>query len=393
MRDRVVPHGFRALATVLASAAVVLMAGAIAPPGAIAQQVVDLRQAVGTADRAAFLSPQGDRYAYLERSSISVFSLPDNELLFTAELGEGVRPSAEGFRWSPDGRYLAFPDNDAFLYLVDADIRVLDMETREVRVLTPDEQDGGFLSPAGRTGPFFLDVAVAWSADGRLAVLRYPISAAFDAPGMEIVVVDPATGRAETRASWLPEAIFLGQCLEWGGEQVFVGRSPQQDMERLSGLDLVDLEAGGRRSVLPLPAELAPVFALQASADAESLIAVNLRYRMTDPVASASATDGVFVVDPADGSAEPVDPDRYVLQAGFSPEGSSIVYLVSQAPPGQSPGVYVRDAPGQAGRLVYELARPGTTTPRGYAPLTWASNGSLLVADRRRGTLLLVDLD
>ena len=358
-------------------------------------RVIDLGVLAGPRRTAAILSPDGDRYAWFDNHSVTLFSLPENREEARYPFGEEMSPDPDAVRWSPDGRYLAFPDHEALARFVDSDIQVLDVETGEFRNVTDDGYDGSLMTARDKpTNPVFLDVAVAWSDDGRLAFLRYPVTDSGPAAELQIGIVDPASGETGLLAEWTPAEPYISRALAWRGNAIAVGRAPAGPQSIDTGIVLIDAESGDRERVVGVSENLRAIVSLQWSADGSSLLAYNPIYRLQYVGALERApSDGAGVIDVRNGSEVAVDDALFVMQAGFAPEGQALAYVAQSLSDPDRSGLYIAAGPGMPGALVLPILRGDAPTPRSYAPLVWASDNTIMIRDNESLEAVLVVLE
>ncbi len=367
------------------------------PPRYRVAEVIDLERMAGPAGTSAFLSPDGSRYAYFEPRSICLYSLPDNdeEACYAFNEEERIRPNVETVRWSRDGRYLAFQDIDALRVFIDSDIRLLDVEAGELRNLTDDGYEGRLvLNMDEFDEPVNVDIAVAWSDDNRLAVLRYPFEDPEQASAteMQIVIVDPETGETELVRDWSLQQAFLYYSIAWGGDTIAVGRVPSNRSSG-GGVDLFNAETGQRDRVVRVSENLANIMSMQFSADGNYLLGYNPFYRAVFGGRLDEAEfDGLGVIQLSGGSDKRLNDDQFVIQAGFAPEGSAIAYIVQTRPGEEGGGLYIAPAPGEPGELILPMERLDGTTSLSQMHLTWAANNTIMLRNNENQTTLLVVL-
>lgn len=97
------------------------------------------------------------------------------------------------------------------------------------------------------------------------------------------------------------------------------------------------------------------------------------------------------VVDMESGEALLIDPERYVVSGGWSPDGSAFAYLVNNRMEPDENGLYLTTAPGEPGTLVF-AGNYNAPTPRQRQPLTWGANNVILISRSPEEGVLLVEL-
>lgn len=355
--------------------------------------VIELGALSGPGATATFLSPDGQFYAHFNRHIICLYTLPENEEDSCYELSEDFPADFENVRWSPDGRYIAFPDNDALRNFRDADIQLLDLESGEIRNITDDGSDERFIMHANGGDTMNVDVALAWSEDNQLAVLRYIIeSEETRSDATTIVVIDVESGNSETLTSILTEQNFLHTDIAWSGDKIAVGRTSYEPNDAF-GIDIINAESGEIEEEIIVSEHFRAIESLQFSEDGNYLLVSHSRYRTIDNLLDVGAMDGVAVIQLSDNEEVAVDSEHFVTQAGFSPDRNAIAYTVYMHPRELDGGLYIASAPGEIGEQVLADFNLDGTTPFSNANLTWASNNTILVRDNENRNALLIVLE
>ncbi len=78
-----------------------------------------------------------------------------------------------------------------------------------------------------------------------------------------------------------------------------------------------------------------------------------------------------------------IDPNHFVSSAGWSPNGSALVYTVRSLLDESQEGAYLTDAPGQSGRLLL-AGKFLSATPTLRQSLIWGANNTILLSTARR---------
>ncbi len=333
----------------------------------------------------AHLSPDGTRFVHVDGSTFCFYMLDDNNVWVEEACTELDREisgrDTEEIYWSPDGQWLTLPTyRDAFVFLYDTDIRILNTETFEAVVLTQDQTTG---TPIDLDYSGFFDIAPQWLDDDTLLFLRYipddDLGYAhlmhIDLSGSEPQEVTALT--APSRVS-----IYLIAASRASSEVAYnindFGSAPENGIWTM-GLDNLEPEQAVAIEEGPdLPQNLA------YSANGSYLLNINAR----GTVYGTTVSSVVEVVDPATGEIIPLDDSQIVIGAGWSPEGSALAYLVNNPENPESSGLYISPAPGEPGHLVLAgQFAPPTSSQR--MPLVWANNDTILIGNRAEGILLI----
>ncbi len=358
--------------------------------------VIELDAMSGPAHTATFLSPDGQSYAHFSGQTVCIYTLPENEEDSCYELDDNIFVELESVRWSPDSQYLAFVDNDAMRRFQDTDIQVLDLESREIRNITDDGYDENFGMQENEGESIHVDIALAWSDDNQLAVLRYSIENGESRPeGTTVTLVDPASGEADDLIKIPTEQAFLHFTLAWSGDRIALGRFPARNDDGIEGIDIINVNSGEVEEVIPVSEHLATIYSLQFSAANDYLLVYNSRIRANGLMLRPDAMemDGVGIIDLSSGEEVVVDSEHFVTQAGFSPDGEAIAYTTYMHPEQMEGGLYITSAPGETGEVVLGDINLDGTSPYSVANLTWASNNTILVRDNETWNAMLIILE
>ncbi|MBZ0294618.1 MAG: hypothetical protein K8L99_18785 [Anaerolineae bacterium] len=343
---------------------------------------------------AAYLAPDGSQLAYLTRESICFYALPAVSETSCTPVPEDAGVELESAVWSPDSRYLALMDNDVLRMLIDSDILLVDSQNGTLTNLT---DDGARRIPLGdeSEGPLpLIDLSPQWMDDTTLVFIRYELGEeeqftqgalyTLSVEGGEPELLRELTPRHTSlsiyRLNWLP---YTEQYLYYhddGRTRILLAVNDQGQQ-----IVLADSKVESMPTVFST---------IDLSADGQYV----LRYdwynmgRLT-PDAPVTAEDSIAQVIDAESSVTAlIDPAYFVREAGWSPAGEGLAYIVSNGPEEES-GLYLTSAVGEAGQLLLAGEGYGGTTPSRMQPLTWASNNTILLSDRAEGfQLVLVEL-
>ena len=139
----------------------------------------------------ASLSPDGTMLAWEIPDGICIKAQDQSN--DCTELPEQFGGRAPLLQWSPDGRYIAFQEN-ALIYLVDADVWLFDVEKRAFINRTNDG-DAKFGFGEIETD-IWLDTVMTWGPDNQIYLLRTAIEAGKDLSGStyELLQINPDSG-------------------------------------------------------------------------------------------------------------------------------------------------------------------------------------------------------
>ena len=208
-------------------------------------EVIDLERLAGPVGTAVFMSPDGSQYAHVNRGAICLYSLPDNSEIGCYNFDGDIRPNLETGHWSPDGQFFALIDNEPLTYLEDADVQLLDIAAGEIRNVTDDEFEGNFFFNADADAVFGVDVAVTWSDDNQLTVLRYPYEDGENANNVaRIVTVDPVAGESAVLVERELESPFAYWTITRSGNRIASAEAPFQRDTDIQSIDIFDAENG-----------------------------------------------------------------------------------------------------------------------------------------------------
>lgn len=388
-----------------------------------AVEVIDLPLLAGPVNTAAYLAPDGERIAYITRAMACTLDI-DNTAMFTqtliaaGEVPEGSsefsqspdripgaacvalenvgRFDQEIISWSPDGRYLVMTEN-FFRFFKDADLWVLDTETMTLTDITNDEQDDYPISDEASNLPP-VDVCPRWLADGRLVFLRYgddqtsPYLYTVQPDGSDLQQIGQI--KAHERFSVYALAVSADNTLAynlWVHDEPYLAQSGVW----ISNLDGSDPRQVWHNADQP---ERVPS-ALEWSPDGQ-YIALNTPDGSYD-MKYEPATSSWRAVRVSDGQTVYLSADQFVWSAGWSPDGSALVYTTGEQMPGsESMGLYIAAGPGAPGRMLLsawsDSGEPNTaligTTPRQNQVIAWAADGTVMVTHGGQPSLLIIRL-
>jgi len=350
----------------------------------------------GPLNHAAYLSPDGTQFAFYDGSTICFYTIEGEKGACSPDLRQkGTAPSAESIRWSPDGTKIAFAD-DFFLRLIDSDIWLVDVASGELMDRTPTQNRriNVIRTPVPGTGGYVVDVAPTFSADGKtIYFLRYATETSFatakpqifqaavdDMSDPELVATLNATGLATTTFAISPD-----------GKTIVYNNWGQNAEVEKGGTWIANIDGSNPRLALPKAVKQTIVPTSYAfSADGQYVLAQAIDGSYSTQAAPENSP--VRIIPVAGGSAMLIDTQHYVLSAGWSPDGASILYITyPDLRKKETGGLYLATTPGQPGELLLE-GRYYTPTSRQYNPIFWAPNNVFLMAMVAENRLHVVTL-
>lgn len=340
----------------------------------------DIDLLAGPARQAAYLAPSGEVFAHL--GEVVCLYAGDAEQS-CVELPEELRSlDSESVRWSPDSRYLTFHEN-FFQLLMDPDIWVWDTQTGELRDITNDKQDR--LSISNDTWKN-IDVLPDWLPDGRILFLRYNrINGEHQPPDIYTIQPDGSElSKLGTIQTSDPVSIYG---LSTVGERLVYNDAPAGDSD-YRGIWVSNLDGSDAQQIVAIDRETLQVSGVEASADGRYalLFTPPTDFRRRQPEDSL-----VKILDIENRQILLVDPDQFVVGAAWSPDGSTLAYLVNDRESSDDNGLYITGTPGEAGRLL--LAGDYNTPNLGrWQSLTWGANNTILLSRSPSGGIVLVQL-
>jgi hypothetical protein len=342
---------------------------------------IDLR--AGPGGTAAILAPGGQRFAYLERETFCLYQGETEAKCI--ELGEEIRPiDTEAARWSPDSHYLAFHE-DFFRLFNDPDIWVWDTVTNEVRNLTDDGNTSNLLR--GEMGA--IDITPTWLPDGRLLFLRYRRTEGQFFPP-DIYTVNPdGSGLTQLGTIQLsdpfndPLPIYA---MDASATHLVYAHASQRGMpddgiwiSNWDGSDARLVSRARRRDQLALSVDVSP----------------DERYALIGTVAGRLGGTPfpslVQAVSIETGEMFEIDPGRTTRAAGWTPEGSGLIYTTFAPEDDADEGLYFSETPGTPGHRLLDGGYSAPTS-RQEQSLVWGTNDMVLLSRSPEQGIVLAQL-
>jgi hypothetical protein len=133
-----------------------------------------------------------------------------------------------------------------------------------------------------------------------------------------------------------------------------------------------------------------PVVGVSLSPDGRYALATDGRGAF--PRDFAPGETPLSLIDVASGEVLMIDPEHYVLAAGWNPDGTALAYLVFNGRENEDNGLYITATAGTPGTRVLEGEYVPSTSLSGSQPLVWSSRNTLMISHSRSGDALLVTL-
>ncbi len=331
----------------------------------------DIDLMAGPGATSAFLAPDGEHFAHRAGDTFCLYTGTSKGNCI--ELGDEFSSmDSESPRWSPDSRYLAFTE-DFFRTFNDSDIWVWDTVSNELHDLTDDGT--GRLNPAGDNWKD-VDLLPHWLPDGRLLFLRYNrLEGQIYPPEIYTINAD-GSGLEKLGTIQLSDPYndpFAIYALDVSANQLIYNHGANRESPD-DGVWISDLDGGNARHIIHTEREHFPM-AVDLSPDGRYVLVVSQFIALGQQAEESP----LYVVNVASGEMHLIDPERYVFGAGWTPEGSGLLYVVSQPQDEAQEGLYFSDTPGKAGRLVlaghYNI--PSSLLRQSFV---WGANDAVLLA-------------
>lgn len=351
---------------------------------------------VTRASQNMFLSPDGTSLALLNNANICVYPVTF-EAPFEADFcidsleavdGRFSHFDGESTRWAPDSRSFVIAQR-AFQYAIDSDIWQVDLQTQTITNLTDDGVADSIISE-DFTG--MVDVAPSWSPDSEwVYFIRY--AGEDRLPELHRVSRDGETTELVQALTPLSSYAIFAQTISPDGEQVAYNYAPSaRSIE--NEVNLADLNSGDVTRIFISPNPAHWVYAMQYAPDGTQLM-VNMpmyfsQYGMTVEDIEASVPRILSLEN--DGDFQYIDPERLVIAASWSPDGSMIAYLAHDVETNRIQ-LYVTDEVGSSGRVILEGDFITTSLASYGMPLVWAENNVIALTARQGDfSLILIQL-
>jgi hypothetical protein len=335
----------------------------------------------GPGRTAAYLAPDGLHVAHLDYDSLCIYEGEQQQRCVDISAMRSV--DTESIRWSPDSRYLTLTE-DFYVTFVDPDIWLIDASDGTLRDLTDDSENEGEFSDDTWLN---IDLLPNWTDDGQIIYARFNrISRSEPPPEIHQIAVDGSgdaiLGTIDTNDD--PFAIFALNV--WRDKLVYIyfaqGETPN------NGVWVSDLDGANARQINQSNTRT-PMSAVEMSPDGKYAL-----YRVETTALRGEytpETSWMRVVEIETGKEILIDPDHFVAGAGWSPQGSALIYATYD-PVEQSGGVFLTDMPGKAGQPLLE-GRFNIPTGRLRQFFTWGANNTILLSRSPARGIVLMQLE
>ncbi len=328
----------------------------------------DIDLLAGPAGTAAYLAPDGEHFAYLTRDSLCIY-LGDQQQTCNDELGRLGGVDEESVRWSPDSRYLTLATN-FYISFHEPDIWVIDASSGALTDITDD----GVTHLDFGTDWHNLDLFPCWTEDGQIIFLRMSrVSTGVVLPEIHRIAPD---GSGDTVLGTLPvNDLFAVFAMDVKQDKLAYSYAANDLSNPNNGVWISNLDGSDARQI-KRPAEGTVFSSVELSPDGCCVLVTVESYGINTDTSPQSSR--AQVIDVQSGKQRLIDPDRFVAFAGWSPEGSALIYVTSD-PVQHVEGVYLTDRVGQAGTKLLD-GRFNVATPRQRQPLGWGANNHILLS-------------
>ncbi|MEP7292908.1 MAG: hypothetical protein ABI835_14085 [Chloroflexota bacterium] len=356
-----------------------------APVDAATLEVVSTTEidlVAGPARTSVYLAPDGERFVYRAGNSLCLYAQDTTEPQCTELPAPMSALDPDSVRWSPDSRTITFTEN-FFVMLVDADVWVWDTTADEVSDLTDDGSN--HISFGSSDDWHDIDIAPTWLPDGRIVFLRYSRVNDVIAPP-EILVIAPDGSGLEKLGEIEMSAGFAVYALDATEDHLFYNYFLPHDVPE-NGIWTSNLDGSNPEQIAQTEQQSTPSSVSESPDGRYALITTQYPgfgdYRPEVSIAQ--------VLDLESGEILLIDPERYVVSGGWSPDGSAFVYLVNDPSKVEESGLYITHTAGEAGRLlVAGRFLQGTAFQR--QPLMWGANNTILLARAPGSGIVIVKL-
>lgn len=345
-------------------------------------QTIDLMAGVGRTG--AYLAPNGEIFAYLQREEICIYTIAgveQNCIPFDPQF-KGLEP--DSIRWSPDSRYLVMI-SDFFRLLIEPDLYVIDLEAGKMTNITNDRvlefEMGNQDEFAG-----MIDVAPRWYGE-YIYFIRYTQNAGvFSPPMLWRIKADGSDAERVGTFTALERFSIYAFAISPDSSKVAYNFFVPGSNNPQNGVWISDLGGRNAEQLASLPQYLTP-WTLEFSPDG--------RYVLTNAGFSGRGSEpeqsSVRVIAVADRQLIQISDTLFVTGAGWSPTGSALVYTVRDPKNPDADGVYLTNEPGEPGIL---LKAGAFIVPTGRAAqaITWTANNGLLLSNMPEALMSVLQL-
>ncbi len=352
-------------------------------------EVVHLDLVAGPGRTAAYLAPDGSRFAYVKGNDLCLYSI-DGEKGNCVTLAKDIHMDLETVRWSPDGTKLAFSE-DFLITLRDSDIWLYDTETNTVTDMTPTaNREMRLLSNDDPNLKFTVDMIPQWSSDSQsIYFIRFVFNKLGDAePNFYKVNVENNTIEEVSPSGTHFAFSVYGFALSPDDSKIAYNLDTRGNEK--DGNWFLDLATKEAKFATAAVQDTAP-WTYQFSPDGNLLLVIGIDKTGAIGPRPPEASP-IYTLSVSGGRQQQLNIDTYVFAAGWGPEGSELAYTTFDPLNTDKEGLYITSQPGNAGELVL----PGrfiAPTPRVRTPIYWATNNTVLLSQAPDFKLVVVQLE
>ena len=354
-------------------------------------EVTRLDLLAGPGGTAAFLAPDGSRFAYFDANELCFYTLDGvKQDCFNFE-GTDLRLDRETPRWSPDSTKLAFAEPFLVTFR-DSDIWVFDSTTGKLTDMSNDPTRGEKM-PLGEDAAaenLTVDLAPQWSSDSHFVYfVRYTFKQVREARA-DIYRLNVNTGDTEEVARIASNIPFSTYAFALAPDDTRIVYNLDTRGEERDGTWFLDL-TDSRDRFAGAPVEDTFPTAYQFSADGTQLLVNGASLRVLAGKAANPEHSPVYTLPASGGRQQSLDTQHHVYNAGWVANSTALVYTTFNPREPDSDGLFVAPAPGEAGDMVLP-GRFVAPTGQNRLPLLWAANNTLLLSEGPDFKLVVVRL-
>ena len=377
-----------------------LMLGSPVPAAALAQNSTPAASdtvAVTFPNRVIDLSPDGKSVVAYDSSQLCVYDVATQKERTCADLAaKNIKLRPDDVVWSPDSTKIAFAEQ-AFTFLVDGDLWVMDAATGELTDLTDDGYAGKLLiggdgnaALKGRT--IYEDIVPAWSPDSRSIAFSRSKIVDGEQAGNDLAVISASGGEVRTIASVTPQlmgVLYYGIAWTPDGGSIAYSHLGLDPTDPSNGIWIVDTNGGTPKRVIDSDPKLGRPVILSINATGATgliyYIEAAMKYGPSDgPVyalLNLNTGERTFVENPKD-----APQSAFLGAATFSPDGSKLLFILKGGAGNDQ--LVIRDLATGADSVLFAGGDNLTMTAIGHG-LDWTADGTVYTATDLNAGLLL----